>query len=155
MYAESFVVRGIRGPYRLCSPRRCRRTVLRDNPVCRLICRIDSPCRANIRISTACSWVNIPAAQKAAILAQVGHFYFGAVGQFYLGVNTGACEIRVRDPAGVYRVIYVARFADVVYVLHAFHKKTQKTSRADLELATQRYRIACELAQGSLSLIHI
>lgn len=63
-------------------------------------------------------------------------------------VGPGACEIRVRGPAGAYRVIYVARFADAVYVLHAFQKKTQRTARADLEMARQHYRIACELAQG-------
>jgi phage-related protein len=64
-------------------------------------------------------------------------------------VGPGACEIRVRDPAGAYRVIYVARFAEAVYVLHAFHKKTQKTSRSDLKLAKERYRIASELAKES------
>jgi phage-related protein len=53
-------------------------------------------------------------------------------------VGPGACEIRVRDPSGAYRVIYVAKFADAVYVLHAFQKKTQKTARADLDLAMQR-----------------
>ena len=36
--------------------------------------------------------------------------------------------------------LYVARFADAVYVLHCFQKKTQKTSKADLDLASQRYR---------------
>jgi hypothetical protein len=45
-----------------------------------------SPLRAITRISTACSWVNINS-QKAVILAQVGHFYFGAVGQYYFGAN--------------------------------------------------------------------
>jgi phage-related protein len=65
------------------------------------------------------------------------------------GLGPGACEIRVRDPTGAYRVIYVARFLDAVYVLHAFHKKTQKTARADLDLAKQRYRIARELADGA------
>ncbi len=64
-------------------------------------------------------------------------------------VGPGACEIRVRDSAGAYRVIYVARFAEAVYVLHAFHKKTQKTAHSDLNLAKQRYRIASELAKGS------
>jgi len=64
-------------------------------------------------------------------------------------VGPGACEIRVRDPTGAYRVIYVAKFADALYVLHAFHKKTQKTSQADLDLAKQRYRIARELAEGA------
>ena len=63
-------------------------------------------------------------------------------------VGPGACEIRVRDPSGAYRVIYVAKFADAVYVLHAFQKKTQKTTRADLDLAVQRYRVACEHAEG-------
>lgn len=61
-------------------------------------------------------------------------------------VGAGAREICVRDSAGTYRVIYVARFADAVYVLHAFQKKT---SRADREIATQRYRLACELAEGA------
>jgi len=64
-------------------------------------------------------------------------------------VGPGACEIRVRDPNGAYRVIYVAKFTDAVYVLHAFQKKTQKTARADLDLAMQRYRIAQELAEGA------
>ncbi|MBA3763856.1 MAG: hypothetical protein H0X04_11040, partial [Chthoniobacterales bacterium] len=39
------------------------------------------------RISTACSWVNIVRGQKAAIIAQVGHFYSDAVGQYYSGAN--------------------------------------------------------------------
>jgi phage-related protein len=64
-------------------------------------------------------------------------------------LGPGACEIRVQDPTGAYRVIYVAKFADAVYVLHTFHKKTQKTARADLDLAKQRYRIARELAEGA------
>ena len=37
-------------------------------------------------------------------------------------------------------MLYVAKFDDAVYVLHCFHKKTQKTSKADLNLAAQRYR---------------
>jgi phage-related protein len=49
-------------------------------------------------------------------------------------------EIRIRDTAGAFRVLYVAKFDDAVYVLHCFQKKTQKTSKADLNLAAQRYR---------------
>jgi phage-related protein len=64
------------------------------------------------------------------------------------GVGPGACEIRVRDTTGAYRLIYVAKFADAVYVLHAFQKKTQKTPLADINLAKQRYRIAHEMAEG-------
>jgi phage-related protein len=49
-------------------------------------------------------------------------------------------EIRIRDAAGAFRVVYVAKFANAVYVLHCFQKKTQKTSKADLDLAEKRYR---------------
>ena len=64
-------------------------------------------------------------------------------------VGPGACEIRVKDQAGAFRVIYVARFEDAVYVLHAFQKKSRKTSRSDLELARHRYRDARDLAKGA------
>src|ERR1051326_6100240 len=56
-------------------------------------------------------------------------------------VGPGAYEIRVRDRAGAFRVIYVAKFDDAVYVLHAFQKKTRKTSAMDIELAKRRYRL--------------
>jgi phage-related protein len=55
-------------------------------------------------------------------------------------VGRGVQEIRIRDAAGVFRVLYVAKFDDAVYVLHCFQKKTQKTSKVDLNLAAQRYR---------------
>jgi phage-related protein len=55
-------------------------------------------------------------------------------------VGQGVREIRIRDAAGAFRVVYLAKFADAVYVLHRFQKKTQKTSKADLDLATERYR---------------
>ena len=61
-------------------------------------------------------------------------------------VGPGACEIRVRDEAGAFRVIYVAKFERAVYVLHAFQKKSRKTSRSDLKLAEGRYREAQEIA---------
>ena len=62
-------------------------------------------------------------------------------------VGPGAAEIRLRDGAGAYRVIYVARFDEAVYVLHAFQKKTQKTAQKDLELAALRYRQVMALAR--------
>ena len=55
-------------------------------------------------------------------------------------VGQGVKEIRIRDAAGAFRVIYVAKFADAVYVLHCFQKKTGKTSKTDLDLVAQRYR---------------
>lgn len=56
-----------------------------------------------------------------------------------LAVGAGAYEIRLHV-LGEWRVIYVAKFDDAVYVLHAFHKKTQRTRKEDIELATHRYR---------------
>ncbi|NYT26381.1 type II toxin-antitoxin system RelE/ParE family toxin [Alcaligenaceae bacterium] len=55
-------------------------------------------------------------------------------------VGSGAYEIRYRDDNGAFRVIYVAKFADAVYVLHAFQKKTQKTAKPDIDLAANRYK---------------
>lgn len=40
-------------------------------------------------------------------------------------VGSGVYEIRIYA-LGEWRVVYVAKFHDAVYVLHAFHKKTQK-----------------------------
>jgi hypothetical protein len=58
------------------------------------------------------------------------------------GVGQGVYEIRYRDKArGAFRVMYVAKFADAIYVLHAFQKKTQKTEKADIDLAARRYRM--------------
>ena len=54
-------------------------------------------------------------------------------------VGAGAMELRVRDGTGAFRVIYVAKFADAIYVLHAFQKKSLKTSKIDLEVARARY----------------
>lgn len=54
-------------------------------------------------------------------------------------VGSGACEIRIHVE-GEWRVIYVAKFRDAVYVLHAFRKKTQQTRQQDIEIARARYR---------------
>jgi len=56
-------------------------------------------------------------------------------------VGPGAYEIRVRDEVGAFRVIYAAKFEDAVYVLHAFQKKTRKTSQVDVEIAARRYKM--------------
>lgn len=54
-------------------------------------------------------------------------------------VGLGVREVRVRAQ-GQYRVLYLSKFEEAVYVLHAFAKKTQRTSKQDLELATKRFR---------------
>lgn len=54
-------------------------------------------------------------------------------------IGKGVEEIRVWDDTGTFRVIYTARLADAVYVLHAFQKKTQATSKRDIETAKARF----------------
>ena len=55
-------------------------------------------------------------------------------------VGKGVEEIRIRDESGIYRVMYTARLADAVYVLHAFQKKTMQTSKQDMDIASQRFK---------------
>jgi phage-related protein len=53
-------------------------------------------------------------------------------------VGPGVIEIRIHTTEE-YRVFYVAKFMEAVYVLHAFHKQTQKTPQRDIDLAQRRY----------------
>lgn len=55
-------------------------------------------------------------------------------------IGSGVKEIRVTDEQGQFRVIYIAKLADTIYVLHCFKKKSQKTSLADIDLARSRYK---------------
>ena len=54
------------------------------------------------------------------------------------GVGAGVREIRIGF-GGARRVLYVAKFAEVVYVLHALGKKTPRAAQSDLDLAAKRY----------------
>jgi len=54
-------------------------------------------------------------------------------------IGRGVEEIRVWDEVGTFRVIYLARLADAVYVLHAFQKKTQATAKRDIDTAKARF----------------
>lgn len=54
-------------------------------------------------------------------------------------IGKGVKEIRIHDK-NEYRIIYVAKFIEAIYVLHVFEKKTQKTPTKDIELAKQRYK---------------
>lgn len=49
-------------------------------------------------------------------------------------IGQGVREIRIQDK-GQYRIIYVAKYSDAIYVLHAFQKKTQKTNKKDIDAA--------------------
>jgi phage-related protein len=55
-------------------------------------------------------------------------------------VGVGVQEIRIRDDAGAFRILYVAKIESAVYVLHAFQKKTRRTAKRDLDLATARLK---------------
>ena len=61
-------------------------------------------------------------------------------------VGVGVREVRIRESSGAFRVVYLASHADRIYVLHAFRKTTEKTSRTDIELARRRFRSIRELS---------
>jgi len=52
-------------------------------------------------------------------------------------VGRGVAEIRIRV-GREFRVLYIAKFAEAIYVLHAFEKKSQKTAQRELAVAAQR-----------------
>ncbi len=53
-------------------------------------------------------------------------------------IGTGVREIRIHE-GGEHRIIYIAKFEEAVYVLHAFTKKTQRTPKKEIELARKRF----------------
>lgn len=55
-------------------------------------------------------------------------------------VGSGVYEVRVAEGKRAFRCFYVTKLGDAVYVLHAFEKKTEKTSRPDIEKGRARYR---------------
>ncbi|QNM97844.1 type II toxin-antitoxin system RelE/ParE family toxin [Chitinimonas koreensis] len=72
-------------------------------------------------------------------LSAVQHGFMPSDFKPMLNVGPGCYEIRVHV-LGEWRVLYVAKFDNAVYVLHAFQKKSQKTRQEDIELAARRYR---------------
>ena len=64
-------------------------------------------------------------------------------GKWLIGVGPGVQEIRIAHGKEAYRVIYIAIFAEIVYVLHSFHKKSKAgiaTPKEHLTLAVKRYQ---------------
>lgn len=61
-------------------------------------------------------------------------------------VGAGVYEIRERDGDTWYRVFYVAKLGDTVYVLHAFRKNQNKTPPKEIETGKQRYKLAAQIA---------
>jgi len=84
-----------------------------------------------------------PAAVRHAVGVELMRLQFGGVPRDFKPmsvVGSGAYEIRV-NLEGAWRVVYVAKFESVIYVLHAFQKKSRKTAQSDIELATRRYKL--------------
>ena len=63
-------------------------------------------------------------------------------------VGAGTREVRISDGTGIFRVMYVAKFDEAVYVLHCFQKKTQATSKQDKDIAAMRYRAVVNARKG-------
>jgi phage-related protein len=83
-----------------------------------------------------------PSAVRDALGAELGVVQRGRMPTDFKpmpAVGKGAFEIRVHLE-GAWRLIFVAKFKDAIYVLHAFQKKTQQTPKADIDLARARYR---------------
>lgn len=64
-----------------------------------------------------------------------------------VSIGPGVMEIRLHEPHE-HRVIYVAKFGETVYVLHAFEKKSRKTNKRDVEIARKAYREVLNLRRG-------
>lgn len=62
-------------------------------------------------------------------------------------VGKGVQEIRIRTE-DAYRIFYIAKFEEAIYVLHVFQKKTQKTCQNDIELGHQRYKTLLKQRQN-------
>ena len=52
-------------------------------------------------------------------------------------IGSGVEEIRI-NTGGAFRIIYIAKYEEAIYVLHAFQKKTRRTAKKDIELAKKR-----------------
>lgn len=63
-------------------------------------------------------------------------------------VGAGTREIRIRDMGSIFRVMYVAKFEEAVYVLHCFRKKVQATSKRDKDIVAARYRAVLNARKG-------
>ena len=77
---------------------------------------------------------------KAIYDLQLGHSLAMPLSRAMPVLGAGAAELRIRDAAGTYRAFYVVKVADVVLILHAFAKKSQKTPQREIELGKKRLK---------------
>lgn len=55
-----------------------------------------------------------------------------------ISIGQGVKEIRVKDESGIFRVVYIAKFHESIFVLHSFQKKSQKTAKKDIDTSKNR-----------------
>lgn len=72
-------------------------------------------------------------------LYQIQNGYVASDSKAMPTVGSGVEELRIWDNSGTFRIIYTVRIKEALYVLHAFQKKSQATSKHDLDLAKKRY----------------
>ena len=58
----------------------------------------------------------------------------------FVVVGPGTSEIRIASHDGWFRIMYVAKFEEAIYVLHCFRKSTRQTSSEDVQIAGKRYK---------------
>ena len=86
---------------------------------------------------------NFPAGIKAVLGGDIFRLQVGAAPRNVepmVTVGRGVRELRARDRSGQYRAIYVVRKRQGIFILHAFQKKSRKTSKQDIEIARKRFR---------------
>ena len=71
---------------------------------------------------------------------EVGHLFSMPLSRPMPSVGKGVHELRFRDRAGIYRVIYIVLGKELIYLLHAFIKKDRKTSKPNIDLAKKRLK---------------
>jgi len=68
--------------------------------------------------------------------------------KYISAVGEGVYELRIKT-INQYRIFYVTKFTESICVLHAFVKKTQKTSQHDIEIGAQRYKAVVDYFRGT------
>lgn len=77
---------------------------------------------------------------KAILDLQKGHAPAMPLSRPMPGVAVGVEELRIRDPAGVYRTLYYKKSRRGILILHALMKKTPQTPKRELDLAKRRLK---------------
>ena len=85
-----------------------------------------------------------PAAARRTAGFELSRVQNGELPTDYKQINewgSGVIEIRLEENTNEFRVVYVAKFEEAIYVLHSFQKKSQATSKHDKAVIKARYKI--------------